>query len=611
MNLSPLPIQKFFDNNGTPLTGGLLYTYVAGTTTKIATYTDSSGGTPNTNPVVLNFRGEANVWLDPTLTYKFTLAPLGDTDPPTKPIWTVDNIATGITLSQLTQQIIGQILWPRTAAETSAGVTPANYAYMPGDVRRYGAVGNGVADDTAALNNANLSWNGAGVVTFPGSRFTCLATSQIVFPTGISWVGQGVSEINGTGASNRGATCILRGFTGTSATLAINGDDCGITGIDVDNNLQGTGDCVQVWGGRAQIGALSCRNSGGDGLRIGRTNAGASSTNTNFWQASHVIVCGNAGAGMRVDDTNTTTSLSYPLGLSNANAGYCSLIDARSNGTDGLQIGNANDNVFAMVGSQSNTGCGIRFKTDGTNAGPRCNKILGNDCEANTGNDIQIDAATLPAAAPGLYNVVWGNRSVAVSSRIVDNSTGSLVMQWFPGLGFRAYQFGSDVNALSTTGNAGFNAYVGANNSPVRFYGVASGAVDGIARISVHKNGGAQTDGFQVNQNAVSQALNDIFTPTYSASITIDASTGHIFPITATNGVAFTINTLTNPTIGQRIQIGIRNNSGGAMGAVTWPANFKMTAWTNPANGFQRYLNVYYDGTNWIMYCATTNDVAL
>jgi hypothetical protein len=129
MNLSPLAIQKFFDNNGNPLNGGLLFTYVVGTTTKIATYTDSTGATPNTNPVVLDFRGEANVWLDPTLTYKFTLAPVGDTDPPTKPIWTVDHIASSITYDNLTQQIIGQILYPRTAAEIAAGVTPTQYFY--------------------------------------------------------------------------------------------------------------------------------------------------------------------------------------------------------------------------------------------------------------------------------------------------------------------------------------------------------------------------------------------------------------------------------------------------------------------------------------------------
>jgi hypothetical protein len=90
--LSPYPIIQEFDDNGNFLSGGKLFTYAAGTTTKQNTFTDSSGGTPNTNPVILDARGEANVWLSPTLLYKYVLSPSTDSDPPTNPIWTVDNI---------------------------------------------------------------------------------------------------------------------------------------------------------------------------------------------------------------------------------------------------------------------------------------------------------------------------------------------------------------------------------------------------------------------------------------------------------------------------------------------------------------------------------------
>jgi hypothetical protein len=90
--LSPVPLLSFLDNNGRPLVGGQLFTYQAGTTTKLATYADSTGGTPNSNPVILDYRGEAPVWIPPNVAYKFVLSPANDTDPPTNPIWTVDQI---------------------------------------------------------------------------------------------------------------------------------------------------------------------------------------------------------------------------------------------------------------------------------------------------------------------------------------------------------------------------------------------------------------------------------------------------------------------------------------------------------------------------------------
>ena len=85
-SLSPTPKLQFFDLNGAPLAGGLLYTYEAGSTTPLATYTDSTGLIANTNPIVLDSRGEANVWLGAAM-YKFALyTSVGVL------IWTVDNI---------------------------------------------------------------------------------------------------------------------------------------------------------------------------------------------------------------------------------------------------------------------------------------------------------------------------------------------------------------------------------------------------------------------------------------------------------------------------------------------------------------------------------------
>jgi len=84
--LTPSPKAQFLANDGTPLVGGKLYTYAAGTTTPLATYTSYSGLTANTNPIILDSRGEANVWLN-VGPYKLALY-----DADNALIWTVDNI---------------------------------------------------------------------------------------------------------------------------------------------------------------------------------------------------------------------------------------------------------------------------------------------------------------------------------------------------------------------------------------------------------------------------------------------------------------------------------------------------------------------------------------
>lgn len=76
----PCAAIKFreFDANGHPLAGGKLYTYAAGTTTPLATYTSATGSVANANPIVLDAAGRADVWLTPRLLYKFVLKDSAD-----------------------------------------------------------------------------------------------------------------------------------------------------------------------------------------------------------------------------------------------------------------------------------------------------------------------------------------------------------------------------------------------------------------------------------------------------------------------------------------------------------------------------------------------------
>lgn len=64
--------HRFYDNDGTLLAGGKVYIYAAGTTTPQNSYTDYTGVTPNTNPVILDTKGEASIWTSGTFKINVT-----------------------------------------------------------------------------------------------------------------------------------------------------------------------------------------------------------------------------------------------------------------------------------------------------------------------------------------------------------------------------------------------------------------------------------------------------------------------------------------------------------------------------------------------------------
>jgi hypothetical protein len=82
------PAPKFvgLDNSGNPLSAGKLYSYLAGTSTALPTYSDSDLTVENTNPVILDAGGRATVYLSAT-SYKFVLKSSTDSV-----IYTQDNV---------------------------------------------------------------------------------------------------------------------------------------------------------------------------------------------------------------------------------------------------------------------------------------------------------------------------------------------------------------------------------------------------------------------------------------------------------------------------------------------------------------------------------------
>ena len=137
--ISPPPRLQFFTNAGVPMASGLLYTYAAGTTTPLVTYTDSTGLVANTNPVILDSRGEASIWLG-GVGYKFKLATPANVD-----VWTQDNVSNDVSSANMIY----------TPAGTGAVTTTVQAKLRESvSVKDFGAVGDGVTDDTAAIQAA-------------------------------------------------------------------------------------------------------------------------------------------------------------------------------------------------------------------------------------------------------------------------------------------------------------------------------------------------------------------------------------------------------------------------------------------------------------------------
>ena len=223
--LSPAAKTAFVDAAGEPLVGGKLYTYIAGTTTLQTTYTDSSATTANTNPIILDSRGEANVRLGGAI-YKFVLKDEDDAL-----IWTVDNISAptaavspvlsgNVTIDSNTPSPALQITQTGTGAALKVQDS-SDPDVTPFIVDSTGQVGIGTATPVSALEIASPGvFTGAWAYLPSGTAMLFVQTSA---PTG--WTkstthdNKALRVVSGT-ASSGGTTGFTSVFTSRTITVA-------------------------------------------------------------------------------------------------------------------------------------------------------------------------------------------------------------------------------------------------------------------------------------------------------------------------------------------------------------------------------------------------------
>jgi hypothetical protein len=158
VTLMPIPEQQFFDQNGKPLSNGFVYTYIIGTSTPLASYTDYTGSTANTNPVLLNGAGfptcsslQCGIWINPSTPYRIVLQNSSHVVQ-----YTIDGVGKQTTalVAERTQNVFN--------ANTSQPQVIENYIFPAGSLNFLGKTFeldmSAQATLCAACGNQTLSW---------------------------------------------------------------------------------------------------------------------------------------------------------------------------------------------------------------------------------------------------------------------------------------------------------------------------------------------------------------------------------------------------------------------------------------------------------------------
>ena len=191
---------QFFDDNGVPLAGGLIYTYAAGTTSPLTTYTSISGVTPLPNPIVLNAAGRVptgEIWVTAGVTYKFV-------------VYTSENVLVAsydnvngtyiaTDLADTFNPVNGDALIGFRQSNSSGnlggavGRTVHQKFQEHVSIKDFGAIGNGSNDDTPAFNAAIAYANSVvtGVLIYVPAGTYIITSNTAVISAPMSWVGDG------------------------------------------------------------------------------------------------------------------------------------------------------------------------------------------------------------------------------------------------------------------------------------------------------------------------------------------------------------------------------------------------------------------------------------
>jgi hypothetical protein len=224
--------QQFFDNNGIPLAGGYIYTYQAGSTTPLATYTDVNGNITNSNPIVLSPSGRLpfELWLTVGFSYKFVIKTSDDVL-----IQTLDNLypilqnstAVGDTipagLIAIWSGSTGSIPSGWVICDGSNGTPNLRDSFIVGAGNNYAVGAAGGSADSVVVSHTHTATS-TSAVTDPGHDHEIFPKLAGAFAGGGSFI-QGATSDNDYGDNDTGVrtTGITVATTTTNQSTGVSG----------------------------------------------------------------------------------------------------------------------------------------------------------------------------------------------------------------------------------------------------------------------------------------------------------------------------------------------------------------------------------------------------
>ena len=255
-------------------------------------------------------------------------------------------------------------------------------------VKDFGAVGDGVTDDTAAIQNADAYCTASGKTLYFSGTF--LVSSALTFTGKSNWLFQGAT---GTTSSDLPQSRLIKKSTVAGDLLTFTGGGIVLDNLAIVGQVGNTGCGLTLLGNSPKVNAPFITGMGSHGLRIGSDVAGS---NMNSFIIENPRCIANTGCGIYLHDAGV-----------NANSGSIINPICTSNISHGLYINKAGLGVSVICPTlEANTGYGLYLDAFAGYIG--ANVMVGGDIEANTaGNVYQVTEYAMAFINTSVQGKTW------------------------------------------------------------------------------------------------------------------------------------------------------------------------------------------------------------